>query len=351
MRSEKDSPETVRRLRKAISHAYILISGETEAKLPMAISAVILCAGEATRWHQSPHMPKQLVMLGGEALLHRSVRLLKENGVSQITVVALDERLRVEGCDFFSPADHLWIVETLKSSESLWAERTIILLGDVYYSEAAMAQIVGNSEEVTFFGREGPSPITLSSSGELFALSFQSSFQRRLKVILSEVIEKAKQGKWGKLWDVYGRIAGPEDVNFKTAVKEIERVYFHRIYDLTEDVDTVEEFKTLQAVHGFWQKWQVRSLNEVVQNPVCLAAYFDFGKSLFNRPSYEQALGVFDTILRVQPDHTECKSLLGLDEQSTLDFSAFKSDAEEENLIVSAAANYIREIGPRTLML
>ena len=57
----------------------------------MRVGAVILAAGASTRLGE----PKQLVMLGGETLLERAVRVAREAGCSPVVVVVGAEYARV----------------------------------------------------------------------------------------------------------------------------------------------------------------------------------------------------------------------------------------------------------------
>src|SRR6186713_615623 len=49
--------------------------------------AIIICAGEASRWRNHRGVPKHLVVIEGERILDRMVRLLKARGVDDIHVV------------------------------------------------------------------------------------------------------------------------------------------------------------------------------------------------------------------------------------------------------------------------
>jgi CTP:molybdopterin cytidylyltransferase MocA len=59
----------------------------------MSIASVVLAAGASTRLGE----PKQLVMLGGETLLERAVRVAREAGCSPVVVVVGAEYVQVLG--------------------------------------------------------------------------------------------------------------------------------------------------------------------------------------------------------------------------------------------------------------
>jgi choline kinase len=108
-----------------------------------SITALILCAGTGERWGDFTGSPKQLAPINNESLLQRTVRLLKSRKIDSIHIISHDERLRLEGCHFFRPENSRWTAETLSSTRELWTERTLILLGDVFFSEKAMDCITG----------------------------------------------------------------------------------------------------------------------------------------------------------------------------------------------------------------
>jgi choline kinase len=109
--------------------------------------AVIIAAGEATRWGNYLNTPKHLIEIDGEPILHRTVRLLRLNGVTDIFVVSKDDpRYLIEGANQYiaklnyeNNAD----ADKFLSSKNLWNTqgRTLVLYGDVYFTYAAMQTI------------------------------------------------------------------------------------------------------------------------------------------------------------------------------------------------------------------
>ncbi len=151
---------------------------------------IILCAGQANRW--APKSLKQLVPIDGEPLLHRTVRLLRSFEYDDIYIACIDPKLRIEGCKHFTPSDARWTASTLYSSRHLWDNRTIILLGDVYYTEESLTKILECPSELKFIGRLGPSSFTGCPYGEIFGLLFSDSMHLQLENILKTIIEKAE---------------------------------------------------------------------------------------------------------------------------------------------------------------
>lgn len=199
--------------------------------------AIILCAGSGERWGGYLGVPKQLVRIGKEALLDRTVRLLRENGVTNIHVVSNDERLKVEHVNLFSPALSRWTVETLLSTRSLWAERTVVLLGDVFYSEDAMRAAIEFDGPVRVFGRSGPSWFTSCEWAEIFAVSFTREAIGRIAHAADCALQAAAGGGKGKLWQMYYSLLGsPMDEH------RIDSDVFFVIDDFTDDFDSPEDY-------------------------------------------------------------------------------------------------------------
>lgn len=199
--------------------------------------ALILSAGDGARWGEYLGVPKQLIPIRREPLLYRTVRLVRENGIVDVRIVTHDPRLRVEHCGVFRPRRYRWTAETLLSTRHLWSARTLVLLGDVFYSDQAMDRIVNWSEPIAIFGRRGPNEYTGCRHGELFAISVDETMAHVLQEAASRAVGHAECGAWGNLWDVYYCLVGlPLD-----SARTDDRV-FQQIQDLTDDFDTPEDY-------------------------------------------------------------------------------------------------------------
>ena len=251
------------------------------------VRIIILCAGQASRW--APKQLKQLVPINDEPLLHRTVRLLRDFGYSDIHIAHHDPQLHVEGCQHFTPSDSRWVMSTLYSSRHLWTDRTIILLGDVYFTTNALQKILECPSEIQFVGRLGPSSYTGCPSREIFCLLFRDSVHSKLEHVLTNImkeaeylhratirhyykrttlyllwffrsIQKRKQFhiirriRWahtstmwnvnlekfisGRLWKIYCAWA-----NFSLEDRVTASPFFMHIDDFTEDFDTLQDYK------------------------------------------------------------------------------------------------------------
>lgn len=201
---------------------------------------LILCAGDGMRWDNYLGVPKQLIPINNEPLLNRTVRLLNGYGYNDIDIIAHDERLNLDGFGFYKPSKFRWTVETLLSTQPLWTERTIVLLGDVFYTNKALTTILSYNQDIHVYGRFGKSLFTFTQYGELFAITFEKSDHQMIKKHLNIARSNALRGGRGKIWEFYRSLAGfPLDLHKK------DDEIFISIHDLTDDIDSPREYEKI----------------------------------------------------------------------------------------------------------
>lgn len=138
---------------------------------------IIAASGGQQKWNEHLGVPSHLCPLtrhGGIPLLHRTVeQCLKYTHDVITTIPAHDERYRSV------PGQHLMVGDDMRSefeaSQSIWNEsgRTVLLLGDVYFTQEALDTIMGHKgRDYRAFGRYKASEITGTPYGELFAASW-----------------------------------------------------------------------------------------------------------------------------------------------------------------------------------
>lgn len=100
----------------------------------------ILANGEGTRWKNYKGVPKQLIEIDGETILHRMIRLLREEGVPKGNIFI---------CGPFDDADAVSIMtksptkrEVFEEIANLAQSPFTILYGDCYYTKACIHEIV-----------------------------------------------------------------------------------------------------------------------------------------------------------------------------------------------------------------
>ena len=209
--------------------------------------AIIIAAGEATRWNNYTGVAKHFVKLCSEPILHRTVRLLHENNVDDIWVVGLTTDYKIEHSNLCVPTiNYVENADADKflSSKALWhtSDRTVVLYGDCYFSEKAMQTIVNSqNKDWTLFCRPTPSEITGTLYGECFAQSFYPEHLEMHEKNLHRIAELYKAGKLHRCggWEHYRAMAGKEDLELDTHLMSTN---FVEINDWTEDFDVPADY-------------------------------------------------------------------------------------------------------------
>ncbi len=217
------------------------------------VTAIIICAGEATRWANYMNVPKHFAPVDGEPILHRTIRLASKY-TSTIYVVAKSQNYKIKNSQLFVPKLDTTNEDADKflSSKDLWnlGGRTIVFYGDVFFTDDAMRQIFTHRKrEWTLFAREHESKITGTPYGECFAQSF---YPENIPEHLSNLNRIAYERREGIIdrcggWEHYRAMA---DVDLKE-----HRINgrFYDIDDYTDDFDYPDDYDR------FIKAWAKRS--------------------------------------------------------------------------------------------
>lgn len=201
----------------------------------MTFTAIVLAAGEGKRWNNYTDVPKHLLEIDGESLIQRTTRQISAYA-DKTFVVGTDDSYKTEFSELFIPEKKKSPLEMHKfsSSEELWSERTVLLFGDVYYTDEAISTIVQDTKDFTFFLRSGPSSFTQKPYGEIYAFSFLDSIHRKLKesidiLLLQHDIYSA--GGWSLMRHLLG-------ISHRSRSKDhLTKGHYIEIDDWTEDFD------------------------------------------------------------------------------------------------------------------
>ena len=207
---------------------------------------IIICAGKEERWDKTISERKHFVVIEGERLIDRTVRLV--NAImpnAEVFVVGLDSRYEIEGSSLYIPelnyeanAD----ADKFLSSKELWSkeDRTVVLYGDVYFSMTAMSEILTNEEfSWVLFGRAFGSVLTGKMYGECFAQSFMPEMHELHEQKLHEIAQMFKEGRIARCggWEHYQMMVADA-----VSSSVVLNGNFINIDDFTEDFDTAEDF-------------------------------------------------------------------------------------------------------------
>lgn len=156
---------------------------------------IIAAAGGQAKWGEYLGVPNHLIPIGGEPLLQRTIRQAQAYTKDVHVTTTDDDRYRVVGAarhirDTSAPSEYA-------STRDLWSEtgRTVLLYGDVYFTDAAMAAICGDTRHsYRAYGRRGASVVTGCPYGELFAASWWPEHHERMDKLLAMVHEVRASG-------------------------------------------------------------------------------------------------------------------------------------------------------------
>ena len=168
-------------------------------------TVIIMCDGLGNRWISPDVKYKHLIPFDGIPLVFRTIHQLQQYPCN-IILIAPEE---------FKDYDHYpdevfhtslgyreteprTLLDGILRTKALWTEDTIILLGDVVFSNAAIKMLLESSLPYTWmFGRTDPNPFTGKLASELFAFSF-NPYQDNIIGNINSML-----GLSGKLWEYY----------------------------------------------------------------------------------------------------------------------------------------------------
>ena len=204
------------------------------------LTVLILAAGRGERWARASN--KVLVYVRGEPLVARTVRLAKSIfGVEPVVVAVEKDVVAAAGPgNYIIPEASRWTVETLFSTYSLWRGRTIVLLGDTYYTKKTLRLIKHTDLPVCYFGR----------LLEIYAMSFNDPVA--VLRLLRDAIRHAEQNSFpenrpGRLWHTWYRLHG-YSMDTHTIPTSGDSSFICLLdNDITMDIDTPKDYEELLA--------------------------------------------------------------------------------------------------------
>ena len=191
---------------------------------------IIMADGEGKRWNDHLGIPKHLVEIGGETLLERTTRLLRENGVQDYIITCSDERYSQYG---------LTMRQTVRDCEIDRFEESIVdgpvcyLYGDTYYTDNAIKTIVNAKiKDYMFFGHRY----------EIFAIKITSpsiffDAKKKVKELYQENIITRCIG-----WEVYRHL---EHIPYDCHIIKEDGKYC-LIEDGTDDIDYPADYEAFK---------------------------------------------------------------------------------------------------------
>lgn len=224
--------------------------------------AIIICAGEATRWGNYLNTSKHLIEIEGERLVDRLCRQLKERGIEKIFVVIKDREqlhyknkystLYFANINYEKNAD----ADKFLSSKNLWNTkgRTIVVYGDCYITDEGMDTIVFNdNKDWTLYCRPTASKITGTPWGECFAQSFYPIHKQKHEDALMRIARRYQQKLLRRCggWEHYRAYLGRPDSELN---KHYMTTNYVEINDWSDDFDYPEDYERWINKRELWKK-------------------------------------------------------------------------------------------------
>lgn len=199
---------------------------------------LILAAGDGSRWNNYQGVPKHKVVIEGEVLIERIAKQFLKY-TDDVIIVARNQSYEVDGCSLYIPklTKKYKDLDKFMSSQNLWSDsKTVLVFGDVYFTDEAVQTIMSNDNEYCFFLRKRGSKITGKNKEEIFAISFYAKNNNLMLSTIKEIISQNlpfSAGGWLLLKTLFNMNIGWRHRNVNRYVN---------IDDWTDDFDYPEDF-------------------------------------------------------------------------------------------------------------
>ena len=185
-------------------------------------------------------VPRQLVTINGERILDRTIRLLRENGITDISITATDPAF-----------DDVDVDKICYDSKGPWircfpyiTEPKTFIFGDVYFSEQAIKTIVETqTDSIEFFASAPPFASNYPKPwAEPFAFKVENVAAFNTAVDNVHVLLNKGEFRRNPIaWELWQVIKG-------TPINQIDFTNYVAINDYTSDIDTETDVERLRSV-------------------------------------------------------------------------------------------------------
>lgn len=204
-----------------------------------AMKYYILANGEGTRWHNYKGVPKQLIEIDGETILHRMIRLLREEGVAKKNIII---------CGKFEDDDATTVLTTSKTKREVFEEIAnlakspfTILYGDCYYTKECIHEVVNRPiKKYDEFFTTHPNPYTGCTWEEGYAHRCED--WEWWRDTMHSINTNEELIKTGKDWFIHWWLLGVRDERINTPpVENFDPDHDIAWLDETDDFDYPED--------------------------------------------------------------------------------------------------------------
>lgn len=210
-------------------------------------------------------LPRQLSVICGEPIIKRTIRLLKENGIKDITITSHDSRFDNLGAVRYEPKFNDYNPADPKSAwlkafpVELMEEPTCYLFGDVYYSENAIKTIVEkDNNDILFFctyNNKNKNYIKHHDEPLAFKVYDFDKFKKHIDRLI-EMWNNDETLRRPITWELYRSING-QDVNVHKMTKN-----YIVINDESCDIDVLRDIELLNIRLGGVKMIRVEAIKE-----------------------------------------------------------------------------------------
>ena len=204
---------------------------------------IILCGGKYPKWDK----PRQLLEISGEPIVERTIRLLKENRVTDIAITANSNDFDKFGVEIIRH-NNPFIAYTAKQywvdAFPLMDEPVCYLFGDVVYSPRAIYRIVNTeTTSVEFFASRPPfSRKYIKKWAEPFAFKVTNNTIFNNSVVETKKLQDEKRfSRIAIAWELWQVIK-------KTPLNIIKYDNYAVINDYTCDIDSKADIEAIEKV-------------------------------------------------------------------------------------------------------
>lgn len=207
---------------------------------------IIMCGGRYDQWS----VPRHFTEINSEAIVARTIRLLRENGVEDIAISSNNEMFKLFGVPLLTHKNS-WVVPRPHVSTGLWCdcfyptdEPACYLMGDVVFSPEAIKKIVDtDTDDIEFFASAPPfAPNYMKPWAEPFAFKVKNQTHLKMAQEMTKNLAKNHAFKRPPLaWEFW-------QVVKKTELNKIDYTNYTVINDYTCDIDVPEDAKEMEKI-------------------------------------------------------------------------------------------------------
>jgi len=199
------------------------------------IKTFIICAGKSERYGKS--YPKNLELILGEPIYKRTIRLLNENQINDISITVSEENANYFDYENKIIGSNEREIDRFRNVRNYF-EEALILYGDVIYHELDIKIILSNlNDEIKFFGRFPDLRYSPKKPfDEIYGvyISNKNKFFTAVDTVASNFENKIHNREIGL--DVFNQL-------------QIEKSDLITLSEYTDDIDIVENYNEIKDLY------------------------------------------------------------------------------------------------------